>query len=447
MEKCSRVLSRFATKLAYEDLSPEVVAYSKHLVLDTLGVALGGYLSEPSYITRSVVRELGGCPEATIIGSGDKTSCSLAALANGVMVRYLDFMDIYYTVDACHPSENIPVALAVGEREHSSGKDVLLAVFLGFEFQGRLADTFPTHKLGWHHVTMGGYVTPFVAGKLLALNEEQMVNAMGIAGYTSHTLNYVTGPISMIKALGYGLAGQRGVEAALMALKGMTGPDNIIEFFNQVMELNIDLAPVIKGGHKPRILRSAIKPYASEFMTHTPIEAMYAIVKENHLKAEDIDSMHLRIYEFAMHLANEECYKPETRERADHSLPYCLAIGLIEGDVGAEQFAHEQWKDPMVLELMSRIKVTLDPELEKVYPQARPADLGIRTKSGQAYRKRVDYPKGDPNNPMSDEEVHAKFHKLAKPLMSQKQIKNIIDTVSLLENLEDVGHLMQLLVV
>jgi len=284
METASRALSRYAAALRYKDLSPEVIRYSKHLILDTLGVALGGYLSDPSSFTRMVVRELGGRPESTVIASGDKTSCSLAALANGAMVRYLDFMDIYYTVDAVHPSENIPVALAVGERQHSSGKDALVAVVLGFEFQGRLADTFPAPKLGWHHVTMGGYTTPFVAGKLLGLNEEQMINAMGISAYTSHTLNYAIGRISMIKALGYGLTGQKGIEAALMAQKGMTGPDDAVERFNQVTKFNADLSPVIKGGDKPRILKSGIKPYASEYMTHTPLEAMYAIASEHDLK-------------------------------------------------------------------------------------------------------------------------------------------------------------------
>ncbi|MFC1860116.1 MmgE/PrpD family protein [Chloroflexota bacterium] len=447
MKKVSEVLSQFATELHYKDLSPEVISYSKQLILDTIGVAFGGYLSEPSRITRIVVKELGGHPESTIIGSGDKTSCSLAALANGVMVRYLDFMDIYYTIDAIHPSENIPLALAVGEREHSSGKDILLAVFLGFEFQGRLADTFPFPKLGWHQVTTGGYVTPFVAGNLLGLNKEQMVNAMGIASCTSHTLDYNIGSISMIKALGYGLAAQKGIQAALLAQKGMTGPDNVMELFNETIKLNADLSPVLKGGDKPRILKSAIKPYASEYMTHTPLEAMYAIVEEQGLKSEDVDSMHLKIYEFAMQLADEECYQPKTRERADHSLPYCLAVGLIEGDIGPEQFAHEQWRDAKVLDLMSRIKVGLDPEMDKIYPKARPADLEIRTKSGKVYRKRVDYPKGDPNNPMSDKEVQAKFRKLAEPLMGKKQVQSIIDTVNSLENLEDVGYLMELMVV
>ena len=447
MDSATRALARYAAHLKYEDLSPDVIRYAKHLLLDTIGVALGGYLSDPSYATRQTVREIGGYPESTIIGTGEKTSCSLAALANGVMVRYLDFMDIYYTKDAVHPSENIPAALAVGERQCSNGKDVMLAIFLGFEFQGRLADTWPAARLGWHHVTMGGYVTPFVAGKLLGLNEDQLVNAAGIGGYTNNTMNYAIGHITMVKATGYGLASQRGIQAALMAKNGMTGPDDPIERFNSTVGGNVDLSPVIKGGDKPRILKSGIKPYAAEYMTHTPLDALRLIVAENNLAPDDVDGMHLRIFDFAMQLAAPDRYKPDTREQADHSLPYCLAIGLLEGDLGPEQFKHDQWKDPKVLDLMSRIKVTMDPALEKVYPNGRPADLEVKTKNGKTYRKRVDFPKGDEKNPMTDEEVQNKFRKLARPLMSEGRVNRIIDTVNTIESVKDIHELMALLVV
>ena len=137
MEAVSEALSKFAVRLNFEDLSREVVHKTKQIVLDTLGCALGGYLSEPNRITRSVLRDLGGKPESSIIGSGEKTSSPNAALANCVMVRYLDFNDVYFNMGSCHPSENIPTALAVGEREHSSGKEVLTAIVIGFEVQQR----------------------------------------------------------------------------------------------------------------------------------------------------------------------------------------------------------------------------------------------------------------------------------------------------------------------
>jgi 2-methylcitrate dehydratase len=447
-ERISRILSRYAATLKYEDLSPEVIRYGKHLLLDTIGVALGAYLSEPSRITRSVIRELGGRPEATIIGSGERTSASLAALANGTMVRYLDFMDVYFNLDGPHPSENIPVALAMAERQHSSGRDMFLGMFLGFELMGRFADTWSTPRLGYHHVTLGGYITPIVAGKILGLTEDQMVNAMGLGGATSHTTSYLGDQVTMIKALGYAFTGQRGIEAALLAQKGMTGPENVLETFIRVARFTGDLTPLTQGGDTPRILRTAIKPYAAEYMTHSPMEALFALMEEHRIAPENVASMNLATFRTAIGvLARPGAYKPQTRETADHSLPYCLAVGLYEGDLYPPQFAREQWNDPKIIDLMSRITITEDPAMTKLYPPARPAELEIRMKDGTSFRKRVDYPKGDPHNPMSDDEVKAKFRKLVRPLMSETQVKAIIDSVDNVERLVDTGQLMSLLVV
>ncbi len=441
-------LSRYAIGLRYEHLSPEVVRYAKHLLLDTLGVALGAYQSEPSRIARSVISELGGRPEATIIGSGDRTSASLAALANGVMVRYLDFNDVYFNLDGPHPSENIAPALAVAERQRASGRQMLLGMFLGFEMQGRMADTWSTPGMGFHHVSMGGYIVPIVAGKILGLTEEQMVNAIGLGGTTSHTTSYLGDQVTMIKALGYAFTGQRGIDAALMAQRGMTGPANALETFLRVTRFNGDLTPLTKGGDTPRILRTAIKPFASEYMSHSALEALFHILREHPLRPQEVASMSLRTFRTAIRvLARDGAYKPQTKETADHSLPYCLAIALAEGALGSEQFAREQWKDPAIVSLMSRITIAEDPEMSKQYPPARPAALQIRTTDGRTFEHRVDYPKGDPRNPMSDDEVRAKFRTLAGPLMSGARMQAVIDCVDRIDRVADTGELMKLLVV
>jgi 2-methylcitrate dehydratase len=444
----SRTLSQYAINLSYADFSPEVIRYGKHLLLDTIGVALGAYTSTPSQITRDVIDELGGRPEATIIGSGKKTSASLAALANGCMVRYLDFMDVYFNVDGPHPSENIPTALAMAERQHANGRQLFEAMFIGFELQGRFADAWSFPRMGFHHVTIGGYITPIIAGKLLNLTEDQMVNAVGLGGTTSHTTSYLGDQVTMIKALGYPFTAQRGIEAALMAQKGMTGPANAFETYMRVVKFDGDMTPVIKGGTDARILHTAIKPYAAEYMSHSPLEALFDMLKATPLKAEDVESISLQTFSTAMRvLARPSAWKPETRETADHSLPYCLAVGLIEGELSAPQFAREQWKDPKVIALMSKISITEDPALTKLYPPARPADLTIRTKDGRVLRKRVDYPKGDPHNPMSDDEVKGKFRKLVKPLMNEARMTAIIDCVDHIEHLKDTAQLMKLLAV
>lgn len=447
MKTVSETLSDFATGLKYEDLPDEALRYGKHLLLDTLGVALGGYLSEPSRITRSFVREMGGRPEATIIGSGEKTICSQAAFLNGVMVRYLDFCDVYHGLTPCHPSENIPAALAVGEREHSSGREVMLAIVLGYEFECRFTDAVPLDRLGWHHVTTGGYVVPLVAGRLLGLSKEQMVNAVGISGSTNHTF-YGRGQITMMKAMGYPLASQNGINAALMARKGITGPRSIIETFNRTVARDVDLTPLTKGGSDLRILHSSIKPYAAAGMIQSPLTALFAIVKQHGIKPDDVDQIQLRTYEFATaHAAQAEAYRPETRESADHSLPYCIAIALIEGALGTDQFRNERWKDPEVLKLMAKVTVATDPELEKLHPHALPAHLDIRTKKGERFSQRVDHPKGDPLNPLTDEEIEAKFRSLASPLMGEHRITRIIQMANDIEEVDDIGELMDALAV
>lgn len=453
METASEALSEFAVRLRYEDLSAEVLHKTKVMILDTLGCALGGYLSEPSRITRSVLRGLGGRAESSIIGSGEKTSAPNAALANCVMVRYLDFMDYYFNLDISHPSENIPTALAVGEREHANGKDVLTAIVIGFEVQQRFADALPLLRQGWHHVSVAGYATPVVAAKLLRLSKEQIVHAIGISGSHNHATVGLIGlgekghQITMMKCIGYGFGSQSGITGALLAQKGFTGPNTIIENLNRVAANNVDLTPIIKGSKTMRILDTCIKQFATDFMFHTALEALFILVKKHGLTADEVEEIHLRTHELASLLAQPASYRPQTRETADHSFPYCLAIALIEGDVGPEQFRREQWKNAKVIDLMSRIKITSDPELEKLYPPARPADLEVRTKKGERLRARVDYPKGDPGNPMTGEEVEAKFRSLASPLMGEGQIKRIIHAVRKLEEVSDIRELMELLIV
>jgi len=188
MTTVSQKLSKLAVGLKYDDLPQEVIDYTKRLVLDTLGCALGGYPSEPSKIVREVLSAMGGTPECTIIGSGTKTSCPNAALVNGLMTRYLDFNDTYMGLDYSHPSENIATALAVGERQHTRGKQLITAIVLGYECHQRFADVFSLLKKGWHPVSASGYVAPVIAGKLLSLTEEEMTNAIGISGSHNHAI-------------------------------------------------------------------------------------------------------------------------------------------------------------------------------------------------------------------------------------------------------------------
>lgn len=453
MATASEALSKFAIGLKYEDLPAEVVHKAKQLLLDTIGCALGGYLNEPSRMTRSVIRDMGGTPESTVIGSGEKTSMANAALANNVMVRYLDFSDIYFNLDPTHPSENIPTVLAVGEREQSSGKDILTAVVLAAEINQRFGDTLSLRLAGWHHVTYAGYVVPIVASKLLGLSEAQMVNAVGISGSHNHATGIlgerdlgIPREITMMKAAGFGFGAQSGIIGTLMAQKGFTGPNTVIESLNIWAAKKADLTPLVKGSGKFKILETGLKPYAAEFMIHGPLDLVFQLAKEHNITPDDVEEIHLRAFSFVLKLAGADEYDVNTRESADHSMPYGLAVGMIEGDLGPAQYDRKQWNDPKVKALMQRVKVTFDPELEKLYPASRPADVEIRTKSGRTYRAKTDHPKGDWRNPMTDEDLQKKFRRLANPVVGEAQVNEIIQTVMNLENAKDISRLMQLLV-
>ncbi len=449
MASISERMSRFATKLSFDSLPEEVVHYTKRLILDTLGCAFGAYLGEPSRIVRGVLGDIGGTPECTIIGSGIRTSCPNATLVNGVMTRYLDYNDTYLSVEAAHPSENIATALAVGERQHADGKQMITAVVLGYECHERFVDVFPLGKKGWSHISPAGYIAPIVAGKLLKLTAPEMTNAIGIGGSHNHALREMYGEeggqINMMKCIGWHFGAQSGVVAALLAENGFTGPATILESLAKVVGDNLDLEPLVPSQDKFLILKSCIKPYSSYYMSHSAITAVLDLRKKHNIKVEDVSDMNVRV--FSRLLSGWGRVMPETRESADHSLPYLLAIALKEGAVSPEQFAHEQWKDQAVRALIQKMNFSVDAEFDKVFPKKRSASVEIKTKGGKSYSSQVDYPRGAPENPMTDEEIEAKFRGMASKLMGEKQIQQIFDTCYNLEKIKDVGQLMKLLVV
>lgn len=224
----ARRLSEYALGFDYEALSPEVIHAAKRALLDTVGCAVGGYTSDASRIFQSLVKEIGASAESTIIGSGLKSDCLNATLTNGIMVRYLDYMDqISIPVGSwyvyAHPSEVIPAILAVGERQHCSGKDILSAVLLGYELSARFCEAttiVPISKKGWSPDIAGAYIMPAVIGKLLGLSADQIENAIGISGCHGMVLGILdtaAEEYSMTKNLRFPFVARDGVLAALLA--------------------------------------------------------------------------------------------------------------------------------------------------------------------------------------------------------------------------------------
>ncbi|RKX24737.1 MAG: MmgE/PrpD family protein, partial [Candidatus Zixiibacteriota bacterium] len=228
----SRKIAEFAVGLSYDDLSPEAINEVKRYLYDSIGCAYGGYHTKDVGILRDIYKGMGGAEEATLIGFGDKMPVVNATLVNSLMVRALDYNDIYWKEDPSHPSDLIPAALAVGEMVGASMKDVIVAIILAYEFEMRLCEfAVPgVRERKWHHATLTQFVSPIVAGKLLGLSIDQMVNAIGINGSHHHTIGCPTaGKLTMMKNTVDPMAVQSGVFAALMAQKGYSGTEAVFE--------------------------------------------------------------------------------------------------------------------------------------------------------------------------------------------------------------------------
>lgn len=443
-------LARYATDLKYEDLPPEVVANAKRRILDTLGTALGGYNSPSITVLREVVVSEGGAPEATIIGSGQKTNASNAAMVNGAMMRYLDFNDTYWGKDGVgfmHPSNSIAEALAMSERQHASGKDLILATVLAYEIQSRMADTFSWPGLEQH--SGAGFTAPVVAGKLLKLTPEQMANAIGIGASHNFALagDYGIGYTSNMKALGYAAGSASGVTAALLAQKGFTGPVTIIESYVQDFEKGVSLEPLVGPRSSFEILKAEMKPYEAYHVSHSSIMGVIDLTKENHIDPDQIDKVLIRgLPNRKTSPATRNVRLPLTKEDADHNLAFLLATGIVDGAVGPDQYAKMEWKQPKMRELMGKMWFQGDAEMTKNFPNHWDCDVTITMKDGKVYTKHVDLPKGQPGNPMTDEEINAKFSNMAEKVMPEAQVNQIIKTVYDLDNVSDVSALTKLLV-
>lgn len=252
-ESLSRIMARFSVELTYDDLSEEVVHQVKRFLYDSLGCAYGASGTEDVTIVREVLAEMGGKPEATVIGFGDRMPAANAAFLNSLMVRALDYNDIYWKQDPSHPSDLIPAALAAGERVDASMKEVMVAIVLGYEFEMRLCEfAVPgIRERKWHHATLTQFVSPLTAGRVLGLTEDQLVNAMGICACHNYTAGAVTaGQLTMMKNTVDPMAVQAGVVAALLAQKGYTGTEAIVEGkegFQEVLGPEWDRDKLVSG--------------------------------------------------------------------------------------------------------------------------------------------------------------------------------------------------------
>jgi 2-methylcitrate dehydratase len=449
-ETITERMARWAAGLRFTDLSAEAVHQSKRFLLDSIGCALGGYLQHDVKIALDLLDEVAGSGPSTVIGSGKKIDPISASLANALMVRVMDYNDIYWKQDPSHPSDIIPAALACCERAGGDGRELITGIALGHEFEMRLCEAaFPgIRERGWHHATLTAFVSPIVAGRALRLDAEKIQHAIGVSASRQATLGAVTaGKLTMMKNTVDPLATQSGVLAALLAERGYTGPEHVLDGKEGLAhclgpEWKLDVMTEALG-ESWRITRCGMKAFPTEALTHTPISAVLDLVRENDLAPEAIEKVRIRsLARAADILADPSKYDPRSKETADHSLPYVIAAAIVDRQVTPGQFTPEKIRDPQIREQLRKVEVVADPEIEKVFPQLQRVMVAIRTADGRELTRQLDYPKGDPRNPLSDREVEEKFEALAAPVVPEGRRKGIRETVWNLERLESVGELM-----
>jgi 2-methylcitrate dehydratase len=452
-ETITAAMSRWAAGLQFADLSKDAVYQAKRFLLDSIGCALGGYQQHDVKIALEVLDEVAGPGRATVIGTGRRIDPVSASLANALMIRCMDYNDIYWKQDPSHPSDIFPAAIAGCERTGSDGKELIVGLVLGHEFEMRLCEAaFPgIRERGWHHATLTAFVSPIVAGRALHLSWEQIQHAIGISASRHCTLGAVTaGKLTMMKNTVDPMATQSGVFAALLAEKGYSGPEHVIdgkEGLTHVFGPEWKLALLTDGlGESWRITQCGMKAFPTEALTHTPISAVLDLVKTNDLQPEQVEKIQIRsLARAADILSDPSKYDPHTRETADHSLPYVIAAALVERQVTPVQFTMEKILDPKIRAQLKKVEVVADPEIEKVFPALQRVIVNITTTDGRCLSKQLDYPKGDPRNPLTDQEVEEKFAALAEGVLSHAAQKRVKDAVWNLERVGSVSELMALM--
>src|SRR3974390_310205 len=318
------------------------------------------------------------------------------SIANGLLIRCMDYNDIYWKQDPSHPSDIFPAAMACCERGGGDGRELIVGLVLGHEFEMRLCEAaFPgIRERGWHHATLTAFVSPIVAARMLHLDWAQMQHAIGISASARATLGAVTaGKLTMMKNTVDPMATQSGVLAALLAEKGYSGPEHVIDgkeglahCFGPDWKLNI----LTDGlGESWRIIQCGMKAFPTEALTHTPISAVLALVKDNDLHPDEIATVHIRTTaRGADILSDPSKHDPHTKEAADHSLPYVIAAAIAERQVTPLQFTQAKIADPVIRAQLRKVQVVADPEIERVFPALQRVIVRIHTIDGREFTPR-----------------------------------------------------------
>ncbi|MEM2430336.1 MAG: MmgE/PrpD family protein, partial [Nitrososphaerales archaeon] len=350
-------LSEYAISISPKNLSNEVIQEAKRKFIDTIGCAIGAFDAKPVKISKKVAERVSSNYSATIFGTNIKTSVDLATFVNGAMIRYLDYNDTYLSKDPGHPSDNLSAVIAVGEAEESTGLDIITAAVVAYEIQCRLCDALAIRVKGWDHVTYGGVSSSLAVAKLMGLSIEKTAHALSLSLIASIAMRQTrSGQISMWKACAFSNAARNAVFACMLAKEGMTGPAPIFEgeegFFKLVSgPISMNIEEFGGRGGKFKILETSIKYYPSEYHSQSAVEAAIELHKMLKGRFEEIDEVLIETFEASYKIigSGKEKWEPKSRETADHSLPYCVSVALMDGTLNLDSFKEEKLRDPKLL--------------------------------------------------------------------------------------------------
>jgi 2-methylcitrate dehydratase len=428
----------FALATRFEDLPAGVVHESKRRLLDTIGCAAAAIDEPAPGIARRVASRWRTQNSATLVGGGESAP-DWAAFANGVHIRYLDANDTYLSLEPAHPSDNWAAIWAAGEYSGARGSDWITAAAIAYEVHCRLCDAACLRSRGWDHTTYGAISATLAAARLLGLGWRQTLHALGIAGATGTALRLTrTGKLSMWKGCAFASAARKSVFAVLLAAEGLTGPAPLFEgemgFMQQVsgpFELAKLGGPVAGDWMLPQTL---IKFVPAEYHCQSAIAAAFTL-RPRIGDLRRILSIEIATFRAAVEIiaGDPEKWRPGTRETADHSLPYCTAVALLDGEITAAQFTPERLADPRLIDLVSRTRVAEHHSFTARYPRATPNRILVLLDDGTTLVEEVAYPPGHHQNPLTDDQLAVKFHALADPVIGPDRAGDVLGRVNHLE--------------
>ncbi len=448
----TQVLAEYVNRTSFSALPKDVVRKAKGIVLDTLGCGIAGYTlaSHEFHWILDLVKEMGGNPQSTVFLDGMKTSAPQAAMVNGALIHTVDFDDTHMGSISHLGASVVSSTLAMGEKVGADGPSLITAIVLAYEVAGRIGRAImPSHYKYWHPTgTLGTIATAVSSSKLLGLKTEQLEQAISLAADGASGMRYCIDFGDFSKSLHPGLSSWKGIMAAQIIRRGAVGPKGLLEYKSGFCEAYSD-EPNLKAltenlGTFYEIANDSLKAFPTILCSHTPIQGTIKLMKGKNLRLEDVESIHFRVTPTAPGQGMN--YSPDSPLAARLSIPYCVSMAAAEGHISMDHFQEAKVLNPKIREFMKKVTLESDPEFNNKYPGTLAAHVEIRTKDGSRFNEESIFPKGHPENPMTDEEIKEKFRRLALVTLDRVQTEEIIEKVYDLENLKSAEDLVAVLI-